>query len=244
MTDPDSPPHPTTARLSTPITLAPLPAIEEPSPNTITTDPLENLETLSQTLSTNLGLLAAWHEQSGKPYAGRKARTLRRGERRARELVGELTGLQRLGARVEEDEEVDWMGVAEGLGECSPGLGVDGGEGEVTADGDGECEEAEVQALEREAKKTGMRVPTPPPSETNEQRNPGKDIPNTQHPIVCPPATPDSHWLTLAAHDIATVSRLVVAANMLRRTLPNVAEGVEAFGLRVCGQQAWGDRVR
>lgn len=142
MTDPDSPPHPTTARLSTPITLAPLPAIEEPSPNTITTDPLENLETLSQTLSTNLGLLAAWHEQSGKPYAGRKARTLRRGERRARELVGELTGLQRLGARVEEDEEVDWMGVAEGLGECSPGLGVDGGEGEVSADGDGdgECE--------------------------------------------------------------------------------------------------------
>jgi len=66
------------------------------------------------------------------PYSGRKAGTLRREERRVGELVEELRGLQRTGNEVEEDQEVDWMGVAEELADYSPGVAVDGAEREVS----------------------------------------------------------------------------------------------------------------
>jgi len=137
---------------------------------------------------------------------------------------------------------VDWMGVAERLEVYSREV-VGGDEGEVSAGGNWEAkivpEGSEAQSVEDRTEETGIHVPTPPPSENNEQRTPVKNA-AVQTPVDSPP---NSHWSTLAAHDIATVSRLVVAANMLRLTLPDVADAVEAFGVRVCGQRAWADRV-
>ncbi|KAK0260371.1 hypothetical protein B0A54_01883 [Friedmanniomyces endolithicus] len=247
-TDSRPPPlPPPTVPLPTPSTTGPLPATDDeiapepplpppPFATVAATSPLEaphDFDTLSQAVSTNLEHLAAWHEESGKPYARRKAGMLRRGERRARELVGELAGLQRVGDEVEEDQEVDWMGVAERLEAYSrEGVGGDGN-GEVGR------EEVEAQSVEDRTEETGIHVPTPPPSDNNEQRTPVKNA-AVQTPVV---SLPDPHWATLAAHDIATVSRIDVAANMLRLTLPDVADAVEAFGVRVCGQRAWADRV-
>ncbi|KAK1820162.1 hypothetical protein LTR12_005462 [Friedmanniomyces endolithicus] len=251
MTDSHLPlrPPPITTPLPTPTSIAVLlPPAEGPSANPSLPPPPSSIaarnppgdladlaepqafETLSQALTANLERLATWYEGSGMPYSGRKAGTLRREERRVGELVEELRGLQRTGNEVEEDQEVDWMGVAEELADYSPGVAVDGAEREM----------AEVQAVGQETEKTDMHGPTPPPSENSEQPGPVKDV-AIPTPIV---SLPDSHWATLAARDIATVSRLVVAANMLRLTLPDVADAVEAFGLRVCGQRAWGDRVR
>jgi len=153
MTDSHFPlrPPPITTPLPTPTSIAVLlPPAEGPSANPSLPPPPSSIaarnppgdladlaepqgfETLSQALTANLERLATWYEGSGMPYSGRKAGTLRREERRVGELVEELRGLQRTGNEVEEDQEVDWMGVAEELADYSPGVAVDGAEREVS----------------------------------------------------------------------------------------------------------------
>ncbi|KAK4890748.1 hypothetical protein LTR27_010567 [Elasticomyces elasticus] len=210
-------------------------------------DPVVDLENLRQGVTANVERLAAWYERTKKPYARRKAATLRRANTNLIALISKLAEI--LEEELREEGEVarrdaaDFVGLPGGLhshpvitGSTQTQLldGLQTSDEQVIID---EAGPAQSQAL---IEVQTYHVPTPPPSEETSDNEKQPEAPPgaiaAQH---TQDAATSTQLPTYEAQVTHIVSRLVIAKQILHRTAPAMAEAVGAFGLACCEAPVW-----
>ncbi|KAK5716442.1 hypothetical protein LTR15_009333 [Elasticomyces elasticus] len=212
-------------------------------------DPVVDLAKLSQEVIANVERLAAWYERTKKPYAHRKAGTLRRANTNLISLISKLAGILERELREEEEvaghEAADFIGLPGGLhshpviaGAIKTGSaqthvldGLQTSDERVIID---EAGPAQSQALHE------VHVPTPPPSEeTSDNEKQPEALPGAIAAQHTQDAASSTQLPTYEAQVTHIVSRLVIAKQILHRTAPTMAEAVGAFGLACCEAPVW-----
>ncbi|KAK4960597.1 hypothetical protein LTR10_003493 [Elasticomyces elasticus] len=215
-------------------------------------DPVTDLEKLSQEVTASVERLAAWYERTKKPYARRKAATLRRANTNLIALISKLAGILEKELREEEEvarrEAADFVGLPGGLhshpvitGAIETGSaqthvldGLRSSDKQVIID---EAGPAQSQALNEVQT---YHVPTPPPSEeTSDNEKQPEALPGAIAAQHTQDAATSTQLPTYEAQVTHIVSRLVIAKQILHRTAPAMAEAVGAFGLACCEATVW-----
>ncbi|KAK3620968.1 hypothetical protein LTR56_022782 [Elasticomyces elasticus] len=210
-------------------------------------DPVVDLEKLSQEVTANVERLAAWYERTKKPYAHRKAGTLRRANTNLIALISKLAGILEKELREEEEvarrEAADFVGlpgalhshpVITGLAETST---FDPEQAQREDNITDEAGAAQSQALNEVQT---YHVPTSPPSEeTSDNEKQPEALPGAIAAQHTQDAATSTQLPTYEAQVTHIVSRLVIAKQILHRTAPAMAEAVGAFGLACCEAPVW-----
>ncbi|KAK5729599.1 hypothetical protein LTR17_011786 [Elasticomyces elasticus] len=210
-------------------------------------DPVVDLEKLSQRVTANVERLAAWYERTKKPYARRKAATLRRANTNLIALISKLAGVLEKELREEKEVErrdaADFVGlpgglhshpVITGLAETSAFDPEQAHRGDNTADEAGPAQSQVLNEVQT------YHVPTPPPSEeTSDNEKQPEALRDAKAAQDTRDAATSTQMPTYEAQVTHIVSRLVIAKQILHRTAPAMAEAVGAFGLVCCEAPVW-----